>query len=81
MEKKRGEYITSTTERSLLKALSWEIIAFLITLSAVYLVYGDIKMSLMFTLILAIIKVIFLYFHERIWKKIMWGKILCKKKY
>lgn len=80
MVKKRVEYVTSTPERSLIKAFTWEIIAFIITLAAVYLIYGDLRMSIRFTVVLTAIKIMFLYFHERIWKKVMWGKISCKRK-
>ena len=78
MVRKRGKYITSTPKRSFIKAFTWETISFVITLVLVYMVYGDIKMSVEFTLILTIIKILFLYVHERIWKKIMWGKIYAK---
>jgi adenylylsulfate kinase len=79
MTKRRGEYVTSTQKRSFIKAFTWELIAFIITLIAVFLIYGDIKMSIKFTLGLTFVKVLFLYAHERIWKRIIWGKILCKK--
>ena len=80
MVKKRGKpkkskYITSTPQRSFLKAFTWEFISFAMTLVAVYLLYGDISISLKFTLTLTVVKVLFLYAHERIWKKIMWGKV------
>lgn len=78
MKKKKVMYITSTPERSILKAVSWEIISFIITLIAVYLIYGDLEMSLKFTLVLSIIKILLLYIHERIWKRTMWGKIYAK---
>ncbi|MGY4884496.1 MAG: DUF2061 domain-containing protein [Nanobdellota archaeon] len=81
MAKKREVHITSTPQRSFLKAFTWEVIAFVITLIAVYLVYGNLKMSIKFTVVLSIIKILFLYIHERIWKKIMWGKITCPEKY
>jgi uncharacterized membrane protein len=79
MNKKKEVYITSTSKRSFIKATSWEIIAFIITLIAVFLVYGDLEMSLRFTLALTIIKILFLYVHERIWKKTTWGKVYAKK--
>lgn len=79
MVKNKGVYVTSTSKRSFVKATSWEIISFIITLIAVFIVYGDLKMSLKFTLALTAIKIIFLYFHERIWKKTSWGKIYAKK--
>jgi adenylylsulfate kinase len=78
MAKKRGRYITSTPKRSFIKAFVWETISFIVTLVAVYLVYGDIKTSLKFTLILTLVKILVLYVHERIWKKIMWGKVYAK---
>jgi adenylylsulfate kinase len=78
MKKKKERYITSTSKRSFIKAFSWEAISFIITLVAVYLVYGDIKTSIKFTLAITGVKILFLYVHERIWKKIMWGKIYAK---
>lgn len=74
---KKRVIVTSTPKRSLLKATTWELTAFIITLIAVYLVYGDIEMSLKFSIVLTVIKIFFLYAHERIWKKILWGKIPC----
>jgi len=64
----------STYERSLIKGIVWEFISFIITLIAVYLIYGNIKFSIVFSLVLSVIKMIFFFIHERIWKKIMWGK-------
>lgn len=78
MKKKKGKYITSTPKRSFLKAFTWETMSFIITLVAVYLVYGDINTSIKFTLVLTVVKVLVLYIHERIWKKILWGKVYAK---
>jgi uncharacterized membrane protein len=47
----------------------------IITTIAVFIVYGDIFKSIIFALILTGIKIILFYPHERIWKKIKWGKI------
>ncbi len=74
MVKKRVNHSTSSPKRSLVKAISWESISFIITLIAVYFLYGDLKVSIEFTFVLTVIKIIFLYFHERIWKKVSWGK-------
>ena len=79
MAKKERVYITSTPRRSFIKAATWEIISFIITLVAVYLVYGNLEMSIKFTVVLTIIKILFLYFHERMWKKTLWGKVYAKK--
>ncbi|MCX8158812.1 MAG: DUF2061 domain-containing protein [Candidatus Pacearchaeota archaeon] len=64
----------STYERSFLKGVVWEIFSFAITLVAVYLIYGNFYNSLRFTAVLTLIKMIFFFIHERIWKTIKWGK-------
>ena len=69
----------STYKRSFAKGLSWEVIAFVITFIAVYIVFGDFKISLGFSLILTLIKAALFFVHERLWKKIKWGIIKDKK--
>jgi len=60
--------------RSFIKGICWETIGFIITLFAIYLIYGDFLSSLVFTLILTAIKIVLFFLHERLWKKIRWGK-------
>jgi len=69
----------STYVRSFVKGFSWEFISFLITLFIVYLIYGDFKTSVVFSFALTLIKSSIFFFHERIWKKIKWGKIKDKR--
>lgn len=69
----------STLERSFIKGLIWEIVSFVIVIFAVYLVYGNLAMSIQFSIILTLIKIPIFFLHERIWKKIKWGKIRDKK--
>jgi adenylylsulfate kinase len=64
----------STPQRSFLKGMIWEIISFIIATLAIYLFYGDLGQSLRFSLALTAIKVPLFFIHERIWKKIKWGK-------
>jgi len=71
--------VGSTFQRSFLKGIIWEFISFLLTLVLVFIVYGDFPTSLKFTLGLTIIKVPLFFFHERIWKKVRWGKLKDKK--
>ncbi len=66
--------MASTPARSLLKGISWELIAFVITVIAVYLVYGNLTLSIQFAAGLTVIKIALYFIHERIWKKIRWGK-------
>jgi uncharacterized membrane protein len=66
--------MASTPIRSFVKGISWETITFVITLFAIYLVYGNFITSLKFSLILTIFKIFLFFIHERLWKKIRWGK-------
>ena len=64
----------STRKRSLAKGITWEIISFLITTIAVYLIYGNFYFSVQFSLALSIIKIFFYFMHERAWKRVVWGR-------
>jgi adenylylsulfate kinase len=66
--------MASTYKRSLIKGIVWEFFSFVITLVAVYLIYGDLAFSVKFSLGLSFVKVILFFVHERIWKDIHWGK-------
>lgn len=66
--------MASTPVRSFVKGISWETITFVITLFAVYLIYGNFIGSLKFALVLTVIKIFLFFAHERLWKKIRWGK-------
>jgi adenylylsulfate kinase len=78
--KKVYEYETSTYERSFLKGFIWEVISFIIVLIAVYAVYGNLETSIFFSVILTLVKTPIFFLHERIWKKIKWGKCYYVKK-
>lgn len=65
----------STFERSFLKGVIWEFISFIIVIIAVYIVYGNLTNSVIFSIVLTLIKIPFFFIHERVWKKIKWGKI------
>ena len=69
----------STFERSFFKGMVWEAVSFIIVIIAVYLVYGNLTMSIVFSIVLTIIKIPLFFIHERIWKKIKLGKIKDRK--
>lgn len=69
----------STLERSFIKGLVWEFISFIIVILAVYVVYGNLTMSVQFSIVLTLIKIPIFFLHERVWKKIKWGKIRDKR--
>ena len=64
----------STYKRSFLKGAMWEIISFIITALIIYLIYGNIGNSVKFSFFLTVIKIPFFFLHERVWKKVRWGK-------
>ena len=61
--------------RSLLKALTWRIIAFLVTIIAIYIYSGDIKEALIVGTGANLIKIFLYYIHERIWNRIKFGRV------
>jgi len=66
--------MASTLQRSLIKGIVWETISLIITFIAVYLIYGNLTLSIKFSLGLSAVKIVIFFAHERIWKKIKWGK-------
>jgi adenylylsulfate kinase len=66
--------MASTYKRSLVKGIFWEFFSFIITLIAIYFIYGNLAFSLKFTLALSLVKIVLFFIHERIWKDIQWGK-------
>ncbi len=61
-------------KRSLVKALTWRVIAFLVTIIAIYIYTNDIKESLVVGIAANVIKIFLYYLHERIWNKIEFGR-------
>jgi adenylylsulfate kinase len=59
--------------RSLMKAISWRILASLITVSLVFIFTGKIVLSLAVGITEVVVKMVFYFIHERIWSNIRWG--------
>jgi len=73
LEKKnklRGEKHT----RTVIKAISWRIIATFTTMTIVFLFTKKLILSLGVGVAEVLTKVTFYYLHERIWNRISWGK-------
>lgn len=60
--------------RTLVKGICWEFSGFLTLGFITWLWYGSWQVATKFALIYTIIRVIFFYIHERIWKHIKWGR-------
>lgn len=62
-------------KRSVLKGVTWRVIASGTTMSLVYLFSGDLVLTAEVGLLDVTAKLLFYYFHERAWGKISWGKL------
>ncbi len=60
--------------RTIIKAVSWRVIATLTTMTIVFLFTRKIILSLGVGLVEVIAKITFYYLHERTWHKVSWGK-------
>lgn len=62
--------------RSLLKAISWRVLATTITLLTVWGFTKRLYFAVGVSVVDGIIKMVVYYFHERGWNKSMWGRSL-----
>ena len=62
-------------KRSIVKALTWRIIAFVVTIIAVYIYSKDLKQSLVIGISANTVKIFLYYIHERIWNRVKFGRL------
>lgn len=62
-----------THKRSILKSITFRIIATIITLLLVWFFTKDIVLSGSIAILEFLLKIVFYYFHERVWAGISWG--------
>lgn len=60
--------------RSLVKSLTWRVIAILTTFISIYIITGKLEFALQGTLLTNTINFIFYYLHERGWNHVQWGR-------
>ena len=63
-----GVALKESHTRSILKGISWRIIATLTTISIAYLITGKLDFALEIGGIEVVAKIVFYYFHERLWQ-------------
>ena len=68
-----------TLRRSVVKTISYRLAILILDFTAIYLFTGKIKIALGFMIVSNIYTTIGYFFHERIWDKIKWGKMIYKK--
>ncbi len=65
--------------RSVLKSLTWTLVAFLVTTVALFVIQRDLVAAAGEAVVIQIVKFIFFYFHERIWNKSNYGQSIKAK--
>ena len=64
--------LNETRKRTIIKTVTYRVVMFLMSLSIVYILFGDILLSGVATILGVITGSIYYYFHERLWNKISW---------
>lgn len=67
--------MTSTLKRSLVKAFTYRISGTIWIFFLSWAVTGSILIGTQISVLEFLVKIIYYFLHERIWKKIKWGKI------
>lgn len=62
-----------THKRSIIKGITWRIIASVTTMTVVFVVTGNLVLVASVGLVDVSAKVLFYYLHERVWGKVHWG--------
>jgi len=60
--------------RSVVKGMSWRVIATLVTTIVVWFISGEVSMALFAGLSDSLIKIGLFWGHERIWQRVSWGR-------
>jgi uncharacterized membrane protein len=68
-----------TLRRSIVKTVSYRAAILVLDFTAIYLFTGQIKVAVGFMIVSNIYTTVGYFFHERIWDKIKWGKIIYKR--
>ena len=69
-----GAFTVESHIRSIVKALTWRVIATLVTIFVAWIILGDVGHALEIGLLDTVIKLGAYYGHERVWDKIALGK-------
>jgi len=63
-----------TNKRSIVKGISWRIVATTTTIIIVYVFFGRLDLAIAAGMIETVLKIALYWAHERIWQKLRWGK-------
>jgi uncharacterized membrane protein len=76
---RQTHHATETLSRSVVKTISYRVIILTLDFVVIYLFTGQIKIAFGFMVVSNLYTTIGYFFHERIWDKIKWGKLIYKK--
>ena len=65
-----------TNLRSVVKGISWRVLATLVTTAVVFLYSGELAAAAIVGSFDALAKIVLYWGHERVWQRITWGRIL-----
>ena len=74
-ENESTEVIRESRLRSVLKALSWRVLATLTTIAIAYFIVKDVKVALKIGAVEVVAKMLIYYLHERAWAKVPLGTV------
>ncbi|MBS1689791.1 MAG: DUF2061 domain-containing protein [Bacteroidetes bacterium] len=74
-----NHHATETLSRSIVKTLSYRLLILVLDFTSIYIFTRQIKVALGFMVVSNIYTTIGYFFHERIWDRIKWGKVVYKK--
>ncbi len=61
--------------RSIIKTITWRILALLITITVSFAILGSWSVSIAIGILSNLLKTLFYYMHERLWEITNWGKV------
>jgi adenylylsulfate kinase len=68
-----------TLRRTVVKTISYRVSILILDFTSIYIFTGKVKIALGFMIVSNVYTTIGYFFHERIWDKVKWGKIIYKK--
>ena len=75
----KSNHPTETLKRSVVKTISYRVVILILDFTSIYLFTGKIKIALGFMIVSNVYTTTGYFFHERIWDKVKWGKIIYPK--
>ncbi len=63
-----------TNTRSIVKGISWRVVATGTTMTIVYLFFGNLELAVATGILETVAKIALFWGHEKVWQKIRWGK-------